>query len=228
MNYIFTLLTALLLAPAAALPAAESRELFQDTAFAQGFGAAWSYGAKFTGERKEGRLLAYRKITPCQVHLIPEGPVQPDDPRAHPWDFEEGLHLNFTDHAGLLVPELHEHRFAANHVIETNTPGRLQFAQFNNYRLTAGDPRRNQRLVKRVSTDRQGTIRLYYNSSNEVRNAATAYAAQFANDTWPHLLLVQQFPDAPRLEEFERLEIHAGAGFGLSKWPVFRGGFGVG
>jgi hypothetical protein len=39
-----------------------ARELFRDTAFAEGFGASWSYGSKFTlsSERKEGAVTAYR------------------------------------------------------------------------------------------------------------------------------------------------------------------------
>ncbi len=206
------------------LAASEPRELFRDAAFAEGFGAAWSYGANFSGELKGGRLLGYRDIAPYQVHLIPEGPVQPDDVRVHPWDFEEGLHLDFTDGEGTHVEELHEHRFAANHVIETNTPERLQFAQYNNYRLAADDPGRNRRLVKRISTDRQGTIRIYYNSANDVRNAATAYTAQFATDTWPHLLLVQQFPDGLMLREFDQLDFSLSYQVlrqtQLSDWPA--------
>jgi len=104
------------------------------------------------------------------------------------------------------VTELHDHRFAVNHVIATNTSSRLEFSLFNNDGLAADDPGRNQRLVKRVTTDRHGALRLYYNTSNEVPNAATASWAEFATDTWPRLLLVQQFSDVPKLVEFKRLD----------------------
>ena len=164
------------------------------------------YGGKFTGVGKEGKLLAYRVITPYQVHRIPEGPVQPGDVAEHPWDFEEGLHVNFLDTDGQRVAELHEHRLMANHVLEINNTEQLQFAQYDNHGLTPGDSRRNQRLVKRVSTDRRGTIRLHYNSAHEVRNAATAYSAAFATDSWPHMLLVQRFPEPIRLDDFERID----------------------
>ena len=96
------------------------------------------------------------------------------------------------------MAELHEHRLAVNHVVEINTPQRLQFAQYNNYRLAADAPGRNKKLVKRISSDRHGTLRMYYNTQNEIRNAAVAYSSQWANDTWMHCLLVQRFLDQPR------------------------------
>jgi hypothetical protein len=53
----------------------EAQQLFEDTAFAAGFGASWFYGSQFSisSERKEGTVCAYREIWPWQVHLIPEG-----------------------------------------------------------------------------------------------------------------------------------------------------------
>jgi hypothetical protein len=178
-----------------------ARELFRDPAFAEGFGQARNLGV----HDRSGRLTGYRDIAPLQVHLIPEGPVRPGDTRAHPWEFEEGLHLNYVDEFGKQVAELFEHRFAVNHVLETNTAVCLQFAQFNNYGLPPTDPRRNQRLAKRIWTDRRGTIRLYQNTSNEVRNVATGYGPKFGRDTWPHLLLVQMFPDKQKLADFKTL-----------------------
>jgi hypothetical protein len=185
----------------------KSRELFRDAAFAEGFGAAWAYGSKFTlsSDRKEGAVTAYREIWPCQVHLIPDGSVTKVGVKEHPWDFEEGLHVNYKE-GGHTVGELHAHRLVANHVIEFNAPGKLQFAQFNNHGLADNDPRRNTKLIKRVTTDRHGKLTLHYNSQNEIRNVATGYSAQFALDTWPHVLLVQNFRDLPKLADFGALD----------------------
>lgn len=195
--------------------AADRCELFRDTNFAEGFGAAWSYGSQFSlsSERKEGEVRAYREIWPWQVHVIPEGPVSQVGLRSHPWDFEEGGHLNVTNARGEFIPELHAKKLVANHVVEVNTPEKLQFAQFNNDGLADNDPMRNTKLIKRVTTDRRGTVTLAYNSLNEIRNVATGYSAQFALDIWPHFLLVQNFPHLPKLRDYERLE------FSLS-WQV--------
>jgi hypothetical protein len=180
-------------------------ELFRDTAFAEGFGPARNFGV-FDGSGNPPQLIGYRDISPFQVYLIPEGPVCPGDARTHPWEFEEGFHVDFVDESGKRVAELFEHRLAVNHTIETNTADCLQFSQFNNYGLSSADPQRNQRLAKRVWTDRRGTIRLYQDSSNEIRNVATGYGPPFARDTWPHLLLVQSFSGRPKLSAFDRLD----------------------
>ena len=187
----------------------EPYELLEDTAFAEGFGASWNYGRKFTlhPTRREGKATEYRDISPWQVFLIPDGPVSKVGVKEHPWDFEEGLHHNFKDRFGNHVRELHAHRLVVNHKVEINTPDKLQFAQFNNYRLKRDDPDRNKRLVKRITTDRQGTIRLYYNTQNDIRNAATAHTAKWARDTWPHLLLNQTFDTLPRLRDIDRLDL---------------------
>ena len=61
--------------------------------------------------------------------------------------------------------------------------------------------------VKRITTDRHGTIRLYYNTQNDLRNAATEHTAKWARDTWPHLLLNQTFDTLPRLRDIRRLDL---------------------
>lgn len=192
------------------LPAhGESCELIQDAAFQEGFGASWYYGSKFSGGKKrEGRVLAYRKIPlPDKVRLIPEGWVGGAGAREHPWDFEEGQHLNYTNQARQVIRELHRHRFVVNHRLEANAPDKLQFAQFNNEGLAPNNPAWDQRLVKRITSDRHGVIRVYYNSRNEIRNAATEQSAKWARDNWPHLLLNQTFKDLPRLRDYERLDL---------------------
>ena len=203
----------------------EPVSLLQDIEFAEGFGAAFIYGSEYTGGRRPpiGEVTAYRDIAPWQVHLIPDGPVRKVGVKTHPWDFQEGLHHNFIDSQGNRVRELHAHRLVVNHVIEVDTPEKLQFAQFNNYGLPRSHPDRDQKLVKRVTTDRQGTLTVFYDSQNEIRNAATGHSAKWARDTWPHLLVNQRFLHPIRLAEFERLD------FGvtyrvdqmdkLSNWP---------
>jgi len=75
------------------------------------------------------------------------------------------------------------------------------------------EPLRSTKLIKRVTTDRHGTITLAYNSQNEIRNVATGDSAQFALAIWPTFLLVQNFRDLPKLRDFSRLD------FSLS-WQV--------
>jgi hypothetical protein len=210
---------------AASSEAQQPRELLEDTAFAEGFGASWNYGRKFTmhATRREGKATEYRDISPWQVFLIPDGPVKKVGVKEHPWDFEEGLHHNFTDRFGNRVRELHAHRLVVNHVIEADTPDTLQFAQYNNYGIKKDDPLRDQRLVKRVTTDRKGTCRLYYNTQNDIRNAATEHTSKWARDTWPHLLLNQSFDTLPKLRDIDRLDLRLDYNVHqirrLSNWP---------
>ena len=150
-------------------------------------------------------------------------PVKKVGVKTHPWDFQEGLHHNFKDTDGNLIRELHAHRLVVNHTIEENSPEKLQFAQFNNYRLPKNHPDRDTKLVKRVTTDRKGTLRLYYNSKNEIRNAATGHSAKWARDTWPHFLVNQRMMEPVPLADFERLDFRVSFQVDqmkkLSNWP---------
>lgn len=195
-------------------------QLLADTAFAEGFGAAFIYGKR--GE--ESVILGYRDIAPWQIHLIPDGPVKTLPAfKTHPWDFQEGLHHNYTNQRGEFVRELHAHRLVVNHVIEVNTPEKLQFAQFNNDGLAKDDPQRDTKLVKRVTSDRHGTLHIHYNSQNEIRNAATAHTAEWARDTWPHLLVNQRFEPAIAIADQARLDFKVSFQVDemkrLSPWP---------
>jgi len=196
------------------------QSLLKDTVFAEGFGAAFIYGKK----DEEGVLRSYRDIHPWQVHLIPQGPVKKlPDFQTHPWDFQEGLHHNYTNRRGEKVRELHAHRLVVNHVVEINTPEKLQFAQFNNDGLAKDSPERDTRLVKRVTTDRKGTIGLYYNSQHEIRNAATAHTARWARDTWPHFLLNQRFDPPVSVADYQQFNFTVSFQVDelkqLSPWP---------
>lgn len=206
-------------------PQSKRISLLQDTNFAEGFGAAFIYGSEYSNGRRPplGKVLAYRDISPWQIFLIPDGPVKQVGVKTHPWDFQEGLHHNFRDQQGNLVRELHAHRLVVNHTLEENTPEKLQFAQYNNYGLPKDSPDRDTLLVKRISTDRQGNLRVYYNSKNEIRNAATAHSAKWARDTWPHLLVNQRMTEPIRLSDFERLDFTVRYQVNqmnkLSNWP---------
>ena len=146
-----------------------------------------------------------RPLVPWQIFLIPDGPVKKVGVKTHPWDFQEGLHHNFKDGSGRVVRELHAHRLVVNHTIEENSPRKLRFAQYNNFRLPKDSPDRNTKLVKRVTTNRQGKLRIYYNSKNEIRNAATAHSAKWARDTWPHFLVNQRLLNPIKLSDYEQL-----------------------
>lgn len=194
--------------------------LLADNAFAEGFGAAFIYGKR----DEDGAVRSYRDIAPWTVHLIPEGPVKRlASFQTHPWDFQEGLHHDYINKRGEKVRELHTHRLVVNHLIEADTPEKLQFAQFNNDGLGKDDPQRDTKLVKRVTTDRRGTLRLFYNSQNEIRNAATAHSAQWARDTWPHFLMNQRFDQSVPIASYGRLDFSVSFQVDemkrLSPWP---------
>jgi len=209
----------------AAPPGGQTESLLRDTDFAEGFGAAFIFGSEYSQGRRPplGTVLKYRDISPWQIFLIPDGPVNKVGVKTHPWDFQEGYHANYRDKSGRQVRELHAHRLVVNHRLEENTPTRLQFAQFNNAGLAKDDPQRDQLLVKRVVTDRRGTMQLYYNSQNEIRNAATAHSAKWARDTWPHFLVNQRMPEPIRLADYERLDFRVSCRVDqmqrLSNWP---------
>ena len=199
--------------------------LLQDTQVAEGFEAAFIYGKEYSGGLRppRGKVTAYRDIHPWQVHLIPDGPIGRVGVKNHPWDFQEGYHKRYRNRRGQFIQELHAHRLVVNHVIETNTANKLQFVQYNNDRLPKGDARRNTKLVKRVTTDRQGNLRIYYNSRNEIRNAAIGHSARWARDTWPHFLVNQRFLNPIPLKDYDRLEFSVTCQVDqmkrLSNWP---------
>ena len=169
------------------LNAAAGKELLDDTGFASGFGVGgWAAVA----------------MSPLKASPIP------DDGKPKAWEFGEGAHRNFTDASGKHVDALYEHLLVVNHVLEANRPDCLSFAQYNNYGLSPEDPQFGTLLVKRVESDRHGTIRLYYNTENEIRNVATAYAPEYADDLWPHLLLWQTLREQPRLADWSRIDLN--------------------
>jgi hypothetical protein len=125
--------------------------------------------------------------------VIPPGSAGPKA-----WRLNEGVHRDYTDEFGRHVEMLTEHRMVVNHVMAEDTPQSLCVCQYNNRGMKNGDPRWNSRLIRRLRSDRRGTVRMYFNTANEIRNAATGYGSKWANDTWPHFLFEQSM-DPPRL-----------------------------
>lgn len=184
-------------------------DIIKDTQFAKGFGAEWAYGFMYSEDTmlRKGSVLAYQDIRPYTINLIPFGDAEENSEDDIYWEFEEGAHKNYVDEFGQQVAELHEHRLCVTGQVVENTDDCLMVEQYNNYGLSEGGAGWNTTLVKRVSTDKNGTIGFYYNTQNEVRNAAYAYSAEFAEDTWPHLLFHQNFKSDYDLADFSRIEV---------------------
>lgn len=189
---------------------AVSVSMLMDTKFAKGFGAAWVYGLTFSDntQLKKGNVLTYRDISPYQINLIPFGNVNDYSENDIYWEFEEGNHKNFTDKYGKWVTELFEHKLCVNASVKENTSSSLIVEQFNNYGLDSNDPKYNKSLVKRITTNKNGTIGFYFNSKNDIRNAAYAYGAEFANDIWPHLYFHQNFRKDYDVALFSRIDVN--------------------
>jgi hypothetical protein len=102
------------------------------------------------------------------------------------------VHRNYTDETGRFITELFEHRFNISGQVLAESPDRLHIAIYNNYGLEENDPMYNKRLVRSVDTDRKGTVRMYFNTQNLIRNVANTHEPKWKNDTWPHFLLTQR------------------------------------
>jgi len=189
---------------------AVSVSMLMDTKFAKGFGAEWTYGLTYSDntQLKKGNVLTYRDISPYQINLIPFGNVNDNSENDIYWEFEEGNHKNFTDKYGKWVPELFEHKLSVNSLVKENTATSLIVEQYNNYGLNSVDPKYNKSLVKRITTNKNGTIGFYFNSKNDIRNAAYAYGAEFANDIWPHLYFHQNFRKDYDVALFSRIDVN--------------------
>jgi hypothetical protein len=152
----------------------KSYELLKDTEFAAGFSAKWP-AKSLKGEAK----------------AIPDGIEE-----GKSWYLFEGVHRDYEDEFGEHMADLQEHRLTVNHEMEENSPSCLRLAQYNNYKLASDDPNRNKRLIRRLESNKQGTLQLYFNTANEIRNAAINYTPPWAHDCWPHYLIIQD-PSAP-------------------------------
>jgi hypothetical protein len=133
------------------------------------------------------------------------------------WNFNEGLHENYTDAGGHAFPtredgtmnaddpwnpatDLMAHRIEAN--VETagfgyGSDGKLNeifLEHKNNLPIPYGiqDEAGNPALVRTVWA-KNGAMYTYMNTRNELRNIAALYDPIYKLDTWPHFYLEQNF-----------------------------------
>ena len=161
----------------------EEVAVLHDLDFSKGF----AIGDYFVEERDaQGEPVSYRDVSPYKLKSFPIGGTD------QAWKFQEGVHRGFTDDSGRYVEELFEHRFNISGQMLEESPDRLHITIYNNYGLPAESPLRNQKLVRSITSDRKGTVRLYFNTQNLIRNVANTHEPKWKNDTWPHFLLTQR------------------------------------
>lgn len=193
-------------------------QLFGDTSFSKGFGAAYEFGTEFSIDNTlmKGDVLKYRDIGK-DINLIPYGKATLDD-NVTPveenknifWYFGEGIKQNFYDEAGEFVEELVDDKITVNSEIVENTDNLLIVEQYNDYlhenypdRYPNSDPK----LVKRIVSDKNGKLTVHANSYNDIRNGAYNYISDFAYDTWPHFLLAANFREEIDLSQFSKIDV---------------------
>lgn len=171
-------------------------ELLGDTNFANGFRAEWKYGTTYSvdNNRKIGDCTGYRDIGRT-LSLIPNTPGDMNEAGKY-WEFEEGVHKNYYDENNQYVSELFDHTFPVRYSNLQNTTNLLQFENTNYSGL----------VNKRFTSDKNGTATLYFNTKNEIRNVATDFGAQWATDTWPHYLMVQNFRQPIDLASYDQIK----------------------
>ena len=103
------------------------------------------------------------------------------------------------------VDELHENRFSANYFLNANTPSSLVFSQYNNFGLNAGDTGYNTKVMRSIQSDKNGKVIMYHNGLNSIRNIAINNGAEYANDTWPHMYLIQNFKNDIDIAQYEKI-----------------------
>ena len=192
-----------------------------DRRFDLGFGCEWNLGKLYTLDSglKQGMVTHYQDIGK-PFYVLPLGSATEGEASVGLvassgledgvyWQFEEGYKKHFADAEGNAPFELQDHRLAVNSVISQNDENRLCLEQYNDYLHKTYPtlyPESNPLLVKRVDSNRQGKIVFSYNSYHDISNAAYATSAQFAEDTWPHLLLHQSFAEPVDLANYSSIE----------------------
>ncbi len=211
----------------------EGTELFCDPNFTA-FGPAEALGAEWekNSQTHLGRITKYRAVSE-PLYIIPLGKATEEDgvtavkesENVH-WNFIEGEKYGITDPAGNKVSELLDFRMSVRSQIVENTQNRLLFEQYNDYlheRYPEQYPESSPKLVKRVETDKKGTIKLAYNSYNDISNAAYNFSSQFARNTWPHLYLNQDFHEPVDLAKYEKLTLQVtvkvNRATAVNRWP---------
>lgn len=151
--------------------------LLSDTEFVRGFGISPRFSEGYADE------------TPClhdasmrPLHSFPPDAVDPV------WYFEEGCYRDYTDEDGNYVKELFEHRFNTVGEVISDTADQYEIGVFNK-RTSVPKP------ICSIATNRRGSIRMFFNTHNMIRNVANSHEPRFKNDTWPHFLLCQHLPE---------------------------------
>lgn len=185
-------------------------QLLRDTQFAQGFSPANQFGVAFSvnSSYKYGYCTRYKEVPqPYVLKFIPAGPVSENMElnKTVAWGFNEGIHKNFTDENGNLVEDLYDAYLVLNHEVIKNDDKHLEFVQYNNIGLDKNSPDYNRRLVKRITTNKQGQLSLYYDGTYDFRNVAYRFGEPFVNDTWPHMSVDQNMYSKVDLEDYQNI-----------------------
>lgn len=202
------------------LPQGAARvELLHDTDFSGGFRAQgscdqWS-GDDGTAEKLPhglhlGDCVHY--VTPpdgYSVRTLPD-PGIPEDAGKY-WSLNEGVHKGpFNLSPAIKFPQTHLsagqdlqiHRMEVNSTVIENSATRLDIESSNETGSGAG-------LVHGVISNKHGTISLFGDTKNEIRNVATDNGPRWRNDTWPTFYLDQNFKQLIDMGQFSELEFSA-------------------
>ena len=209
-----------------------------DRKFTLGFGCEWNLGKRYTLDSglKQGSVTYYQDIG-VPFYVLPHGLATKGEGAngliaasgledGVYWQFEEGYKKHFADAEGKAPFELQTHRLAVNSVIAQNDENRLRLEQYNDYLHETYPtlyPESDPLLVKSVDSNREGKIVFSYNSYHDISNAAYATSAQFAEDTWPHLLLHQSFAEPVDLAKYSSIEfsmtVKVNRAEQINSWP---------
>ncbi len=202
-------------------------ELLQDREFTKGLRAEWS-GASWTGDANRNGLPAGLRlgditsyVTPPKgyhVHTWPDKGAPVD--KGKYWSLTEGLHKGPMEIApGIRLADgedLAIHRMEINAELRDNSRSRLRIESMN--KLS-----RKPLLMHCFDSNRHGSLTIYGNTRNEIRNVATDNSAKWAYDTWPHYLVSQNFKQLVDMGRFSSLvftaHVRAIRAKRLDGWP---------
>ena len=191
-------------------------QIFKDRQFNNGFGAGWIYGTSFSNDTglKKGTPLTYRDIGQ-DIYVQPLGKATLDDGVTASgveqnvyWELEEGAKKNIVDEYGSVVNELHDFRICINSEVKADTEQELLIEQYNDYMHDHYPEMYNSapKFVKSLESNRLGKLTVQYNSYNDISNSAYAYTGDFANNTWPHLYVHQNFREEIDVSLYNKME----------------------
>ncbi|MBQ8410054.1 MAG: hypothetical protein IJY39_14435 [Clostridia bacterium] len=197
------------------------QHILLDRKFDLGFGCEWNLGKQYTLNTglKQGSVTYYQDIGK-PFYVVPQGLATKGEAQGGLiassglednvyWQFEEGYKKHFVDATGKGPYELQDHRIVVNSTVVRNDENRLLIRQYNDYlheTYPQQYPESDPLLVKSIDSNREGKIVFSYNSYNDISNTAYAYSSEFAEDTWPHLLLHQTFAEPVDLAKYSSIE----------------------